>query len=265
MDINAYTNSNKEAWDASAKYHLESEEWQKLLSGFATPSFSTFDDTMRDILLSLPVEGKSVVQVGCNNGREILSAILLGAKNGLGIDQSAAFLQQADKLNEVAKLPCEFLCCDVYDLPEHLHNQFDVCFITIGVLNWMPDLQAFFSAISPLVKSGGKLAIYETHPFMEMFVPDKTDPFTPSVSYFSKTPYKSEAAIVYDGSQPDETPSSYWFNHSLSNVINSSINAGFSLTQLSEYAHTNREVDYDIYENQEAQIPMCFSLLADKV
>jgi hypothetical protein len=99
---------------------------------------------------------------------------------------------------------------------------------------------------------------------MEMFVPDEPEPFKPSVSYFAKTPYKSDEAIVYDGSQPDAVTSSYWFNHKFSDVITSCIEAGLSIKNVTEYAHSNREVDYDIYKDQEAQIPMCFSLIAEK-
>ena len=264
MDFNSYIESNKKAWDASAKYHLESEEWRELLTGFAKPGYSTFDNTMQSILTELPILDKSVVQVGCNNGRETLSAVSLGAKNALGIDQSAEFLKQAEILNQVAKLPCEFLCSNVHELPENINKQFDVCIITIGVLNWMPDLSKFFAAISPLLKKNGKLVIYETHPFMEMFVPDEPEPFKPSVSYFAKEPYQSDEAIVYDGSQPEATTSSYWFNHKFSDVITSCIDAGLSIVNVTEYAHSNREVDYDIYKDQEAQIPMCFSLIAEK-
>jgi hypothetical protein len=32
-----------------------------------------------------------------------------------------------------------------------------------------------------------------------------------------------------------------------------------------EYAHSNREEVYDCYLNQQAQMPMCFSLVASKV
>ena len=38
------------------------------------------------------------VQIGCNNGRELLSLPSLGAIPVLGIDQSAAFLDQARRL-----------------------------------------------------------------------------------------------------------------------------------------------------------------------
>jgi len=168
----------------------------------------------------------------------------LGAKHGLGIDQSKEFLKQAEELNACAAAPCEFLEADIYQLPDTVTSKFDVAFITIGVLGWMPDLQTFFAAVSSLLVKGGTLVIYETHPFLEMFLPDE--------------------AIIYDDSKPPPAAPWYWFNHPFHSIINGCIDSGLSIDRLNEYAHSNREVEYDIYRDQEIQLPMCFSLIASK-
>lgn len=264
IEIDRITACNRDAWDASAEHHLRAERWQALLQGFATPGFSTFDDTLTQLVKSLPVAGKSVVQIGCNNGREILSALAMGASAGLGIDQSAEFLKQAAILRRQAGRDCEFLCANVYQLPDKLHQQFDIGLITIGVLNWMPDLDRFFAAVASLLKPTGQLLIYETHPLLEMFDPNAADPFSPSLSYFEKEPWQSSRAIVYDGASAQPAPVSYWFVHTVADIINASIRSGLSIAQFSEYPHSNRELAYDIYQNRRAQLPLCYSLLATR-
>lgn len=263
-DIKQITESNREAWDVSASSHAASDAWQSLVAGFADPAFSTFDRTIANHLTKLPISGKTVVQVGCNNGREVLSAMSLGATHGLGIDQSQKFLDQAEALNRIAHKNCQFLCTDIYDLPADTPRDFDVALITIGVLNWMPDLARFFAAVAGLLKDAGTLVIYETHPFLEMFDPQAVDPYKPDISYFTDRPYVSQEAIVYDGSDAGKGATSYWFNHSFSTIVNACVSAGLQIERLDEYPHSNREVDYDLYENQEAQLPMCYLLQARK-
>ena len=36
------------------------------------------------------------------------------------------------------------------------------------------------------------------------------------------------------------------------------------IVELTEFQHSNREVDYDIYTGNEAQLPLCYTLVATK-
>jgi len=254
--------ANRAAWDLSAQHHRGNAEWQRLVAGFADPGFSCFDATATAALQAIGVAGKSCVQIGCNNGRECLSLKALGGGRVLGIDQSAAFLDQARELAALSARQVEFLCADIHDLPDGV-GQFDCALITIGVLNWMPDLQRFFNAVSGLIAPGGALVIYETHPFLEMFDPDATDPFHPTISYFPDGPDVAEETIVYDGSELEgEAQVSYWFAHRLGQVVSAIAGAGLRIERLEEYPHCNREVAYEQYQNRAAQVPLCYVLTA---
>jgi SAM-dependent methyltransferase len=258
------TTANRAAWNQSAGFHKKGPEWTELVEGFSGGSFSVLDETLTALMQSLEVAGKSVVQVGCNNGRDLLSLKSLGAADCTGIDQSDAFIAQACELRDVAKLDCSFVCADVYDLPGELSEKFDLALITIGVINWMPDLSGFFDAVAGLLKSGGKLAIYETHPFLEMFDPASDTPLTPAFSYFDPEPYVESETIVYDGSKHDGGLPSYWYIHTIGDILNACIGAGLRVEQFTEYSHSNREVEYDLYQEQAAQLPMCYTLVAGK-
>ncbi len=263
-DITKITESNRLAWDATAIEHGLNPDWEQLKTGFSNPEFSTFDSTITKVLEELPIKGQSVVQLGCNNGRELLSAISLGASAGLGIDQSSNFIEQAIELTNISGRDCDFVKANVYALPPNVPKDFDIALITIGVLNWMPDLEAFFDVVAGLLKPSGKLVVYETHPFLEMFDPAATDPHALSISYFTDEPYVSEETFVYGEGEPSKAPTSYWFTHRLSEIINGSIQAGLDIDRIVEYPHSNRESEFDIYTNREAQLPMCFTLTAHK-
>ncbi len=258
------TASNRDAWDASAAAFEEKDEWKDIVRRLKEPGFSTFDPTMTATLQELGIAGCRAVQIGCNNGRELLSLPVFGAVPALGIDVSAAFLAQARNLADLAGSECRFLNADIYDLPTDVETGFDLGVITIGVLNWMPDLPLFFRIVAGLLGVGAPLVIYETHPVMEMYDPESDTPFIPSWSYFNREPNSWSETITYDGSAGVPGPTSYWFTHGLGEIVTACIDAGFQIERLSEHAHSNREVAYDIYEGCDAQIPMCFTLVARK-
>lgn len=87
--------SNRDAWNDSARHHKDNPDWPALLDAVSQRDFCCIDDTLRGVLEQVGVDGKDVVQLGCNNGRESLSLFALGARSAVGIDQSAAFLEQA--------------------------------------------------------------------------------------------------------------------------------------------------------------------------
>ena len=206
-----------------------------------------------------------MVQIGCNNGRELLSLCSLGARSGLGIDQSAEFLKQAHALAAVARRGVEFLCADIYALPFDVPVGFDAALVTIGVLNWMPDLPRFFAIVAGLLGPGGTLLIYETHPVLDMFDPRAVDPHVPTDSYFRERPHVFDEAIVYDGSEEGgDGRISYWFPHTIGAIVTACVDAGLAIERLVEYPRSNRETDYAIYEGRDAQLPMCYVLQASR-
>lgn len=256
------TAKNRAAWDASARHHGQGAYWDELMAGFADPSYSRFDPTMTSALQDAGIKCARAVQIGCNNGREVLSACALGAAECWGIDQSTAFLGQAAILRDISGHNAHFLAADIYALPADTPRDFDIAFITIGVLNWMPDLPRFFAAVAGLLRPGGQLVIYETHPVLEMFEPTADDPHRPEHSYFRTDAFVETGTITYDGTAHEGAAESHWFIHTLSAIVQAALDAGLNLTQLQEFPHNIREVDYAIYEGQAAQVPMSFLLRA---
>lgn len=256
--------SNRDAWNDSARHHKDNPDWPVLLDEVSRADFSCIDDTLRAVLDEVGVEGKEVVQLGCNNGRESLSLYAAGARQVVGVDQSAAFLQQARELAERSPHDAEFIEADIHHLPAALHGRFDLALITIGVLNWMPDIAEFFAHVAQILKPGGAVVIYETHPFLEMFDPEAADPHRLASSYFRSEPFVQHQPIVYDGKIEQPAAASYWFVHTLSAIFTGAMAAGLQISHFKEYPHSNREALYDQYQQQTAQLPLCFTWVAVK-
>jgi SAM-dependent methyltransferase len=254
---------NRAAWNASARHHASGHVWDETCTTLRRGE-SLLDAILTEALISAGIKGARLVQVGCNNGREALSAMTLGASDAWGIDQSEAFLAQAASLTALSPHTATFLRADIYDLPPEVPRDFDIALITIGVLNWMPDLPGFFAAVAGLLRAGGQLLIYETHPILEMFEPRAEYPHALVHSYFRTAPHVETQSITYDGTVAGGAPEAHWFPHTLSVIIQSAIDAGLILNRFAEYPHSIREVDYDIYQNRAAQVPMSFMLCATR-
>jgi len=106
--------------------------------------------------------------------------------------------------------------------------------------------------------------IYETHPVLDMFEPQGETPHVLQYSYFRTEPFITEDEIVYDGSATGKAPPSYWHFHTMGAIVTGCASAGLQTAELTEFAHSNREVDYDIYVGNEAQLPLCYTLTAVK-
>lgn len=256
--------SNRDAWNDSARHHKDNPDWPVLLSAVVHEDFSCLDDTLTEVLTEVGVDGKEVVQLGCNNGRESLSLFALGACHVVGVDQSMAFLDQALELASRSPHRPEFIEADIHHLPPTLQGRFDLALITIGVLNWMPDIGEFFRHVAQVLKPGGALVVYETHPFLEMFDPEAADPYALAGSYFRREPFVQTEPIVYEGKVQQQAAPSYWYVHTLGDLFGSAIAAGLNIRHFKEYPHSNREELYDRYERREAQLPMCFTLVAQR-
>lgn len=264
-DRDRYVGANREAWDASAPYHRDNENWRLLVSGFAKPGFSCLDEIATQALKTIGVENKDVAQVCCNNGRELLSIRNMGARSGVGFDQAANFLEQARELAAVARQDCEFVCTDIYEIPARYNARFDLVVITIGVFGWMPDLALFLRIVAGLLRPDGQLFIYEQHPVMNMFEPTATRPFVPAASYFQKAPAVEDTVIVYDDSPREPAPRHFWFFHTLGDILTACLANGLSLSSFREYGHNISSAEFDVYEGGPIELPMSYTLLATKL
>lgn len=264
MERAEITAANARAWDEAAPYHARHNQ-ERLLASFRTPGFSCLDATETALLTRAGIAGKRVAQLCCNNGRELLSLEALGARGCTGFDISAEFIAQANELKAAAGAEADFIASDIYEIGPDYDGAFDLIYISIGALCWMPDLAAFFAVAARLAAPGGQLFLYDKHPIIDMFEPglEGEAVFTPVHSYFRREPFAEADGLDYWSGQAYEGTVHYSFPHPLSDVFNAVIGAGFVIRHFEEYAH-DIAVAWHKYEERDAQFPLSYTLLASK-
>ena len=236
----AFTDANRAAWDEVAPVHAQSNH-ASLLENFSTPGYCTLDDHCLDRLNEIGIAGKSIAQIGCNNGRELLSLRNLGAGRCVGFDASAEFVDQARSLAHAAGHgDVEFVVTDIYEIPVDAFDPFDIVVSTIGVLGWMPDIEGYFEIVSRLTRTNGHVFIEEMHPVLLMFEEGEGDsPSYLKYSYFKQEPWIEQTGLdYYSGSKYDSKPN-YAFPHTLAEIVMSALESGLSLRHFAE-------LDFDI-------------------
>lgn len=238
-DQNKYVTANRDAWNEVAPRHAARNQ-ARLIALFRNSGNNHLADIAQDMIRQTGIAGKSVVQVCCNNAKDLLSVKNMGAGRCLGIDQATAFLDQARELAQAAGVADEvaFLEANVYALPADLSQSFDVALTTIGVVYWMPDLGAFFRAVAALIKPGGWWVMEETHPIVQMYDEDPAGgPSQLTYSYFRTEPLEwTDGLDYFDGKRYESAPY-YSFMHKLSDIINAGLAAGLTLQRMDEVDH----------------------------
>ncbi len=255
-----YTVANKAYWNEIASAHQESYV-NDLIQRISQPNFTTFDVVEQHLFEKINLSGKSVAQICCNNARELISVKKAGAGRCVGFDISDEFIKQGERLKQAAGVEIELVCSDIYDLNNSYNNQFDLLYITIGVLGWLQDLTTFFTILDRLLRPGGQILVYEMHPILELFEEDSGG--TIRNDYFNKKPYLEEGANDYMNPNAVIKSPSYWFHHPLAEILGNLIAHNFIITHFEEYAHdiSNRAA---FLSEQKNRPPMCFSLIAKK-
>ncbi|MCL2156646.1 MAG: class I SAM-dependent methyltransferase [Methanobrevibacter sp.] len=233
--------SNRDAWNQALKYHQKARN-NSLQIGFKNPEFTTLNRDCDEILIiklkNIGLSGKTIAQIPCNNGRELLSLMHFGSKEGLGFDISDIAISEAKELAEISKLNVKFERVDILEIDNKYNSYFDFIYISEGSLQWFPDLNDYFSVVSRLLKKDGKILIFEIHPFAYFFENGfdiKKGNFEKLTSYFNKDPYNYKNGLDYVGGVEYESKECYWFMHKISNIISAILQNDIEIKEFNEY------------------------------
>ena len=164
--------SNRAAWNQAAAYHQKAFD-HALHVGFQDPEFSVFrrkrDYIVNEKLSQIDFSGKTIAHIPCNNGRELLSLMRLGAAEGVGFDISDAAILEAQELAVIAKANARFVRANALEIDATYNGYFDFIYISQGSLQWFPDLNDYFHVISRLLKQNGQVIIFENTSFQIFF------------------------------------------------------------------------------------------------
>lgn len=222
---------------------------------------------LKEEVEKIGLRNKTVVQFNCNNARELISLVQLGAKCGIGFDFSNAFVKQARALVEELNIDASIIESDIFHLGNKYQNLADILLITSGALCWMTNLDEYFRTVCNTLKPGGSLVIHETHPFLEMFKLDREimndEPLVPAYSYFMTEPVKSHEGLDYYGHEKYGTEIVYWYHHNLTSIMRSVIGSGLTIEVFREL-EDDLDSGYARVSQTEPKIPMSYILVARK-
>ncbi|MCG2611755.1 class I SAM-dependent methyltransferase [Flavobacterium sp. SM15] len=259
-----YLEINKASWNQKTAVHVTSDfyDMERFLNG---------KSTLKDIELSIlgDVSGKKILHLQCHFGQDTISLARLGAST-TGVDLSDKAIEKATELAVQLNADAKFICSDVYDLPNYLHEKFDIVFTSYGTIGWLPDLDKWAKVISHFLKPDGKFVFAEFHPVVWMFDYDFKKV---QYSYFNiETILETEEGTYADKNAPIKNQTASW-NHSLSEVFSALLNNGMAIETFEEFDYS----PYNCFNNTEEfepnkfriqhlenKIPMVYSLTAIK-
>lgn len=259
-----YININKATWNKKTAVHIESEFYNN-------EAFLKGKSSLNSIELELlgSISNKKILHLQCHFGQDTLSLARLGAKV-TGIDFSEEAIAKANEFTNQLNLNASFICCDVYDAPNHLDEKFDIVYTTYGTIGWLPDINQWAAVVSHFLKPNGKLVFADFHPVVWMFDNDFKEI---AYNYFKSNPIIEEETGTYADKNAALLQQTVSWNHSLSEVISALIKAGLNIESFCEYDYS----PYNCFNNMEEfetgkfriktfenKIPMVYSIVASK-
>ncbi len=261
-----YKAVNRSLWNTQTDVHIHSAMYD--VAGFLQGR-----STLKPIELGLlgNLSGQSVLHLQCHFGMDTLSLLGAGAQHVTGIDLADQAIAKANELAQQLHLAdrANFVCTDLYSLPDHLAGQFDVVFTSYGVISWLPDLARWAQVVKHFLKPGGRFVMVEFHPVLWLLDDDDQSIRYP---YFNKGVIELDEEVSYADRETKFQERSHNWNHSLADVIGNLLDQGLTMSHFQEYDYSPYNCFTNMIEPAPGQfqfkkypgiIPMLFSLVAE--
>lgn len=260
----SYFEDNKQSWNKRTAVHQDSAFYN--LEAFKKGKSSLTNIELEEVG---NVTGKSLLHLQCHFGMDTMSWARQGAKC-FGVDLSDEAINLAKEINTELKLDAAFICCNVYDLKQHLNKKFDIVFTSYGTIGWLPDLDAWAEIIACYLNPGGVFYIADFHPALWMMDEDFEKV---KYHYFNTEIITEETSGSYtDRLAPIKSVEHGW-NHPFSEIINALLRQNLQITQFNEFPFS----PYNCFNNLEQgsddmwrikgmdeKMPMMYSIKAIK-
>ncbi|GAB3243145.1 class I SAM-dependent methyltransferase [Kineosporia babensis] len=213
--------SNRQVWEKASQKHVR--EYDDLLrqareGGSLLPRERT---VLRPALIAEP----AVVHLQSGHGLDDVDLIRSGARSVVGVDFSRVATSAAQRRADELGLACRYVVAELPGAPLATGCA-DLVYTGKGALIWMPDLTPWAQDAARLLRPGGHLFIYESHPAVPLWSWDADQPrIRPDRSYFAHS-------FVNDSFPADGAVEWQW---TLGEIVTALVTAGLSLVHLSEH------------------------------
>lgn len=264
MEESNYLEINRNSWNNRTEHHYNSKFYD--VAGFIKGKTS-----LNEIELNLlgDITDKTVLHLQCHFGQDTISLARLGAKV-TGVDLSDKAIAKANELAEITKTEAAFICCDIYDLPNHLTEKFDIVFTSYGTIGWLPDLEKWAKVVSKFLKPNGQFVFVEFHPVVWMF----DDNFREiKYNYFNTGVIQETQEGTYAEKEAEISIEYVSWNHGMSEVVNNLIKKGLEINSLDEFDYSpydcfNKTIEFEKgkfrIKHLDNKIPMVYAIVATK-
>jgi ubiquinone/menaquinone biosynthesis C-methylase UbiE len=258
-----FTESNKSLWDGLTKINVKSDFYD-------VEGFKAGKSTLKPVEVSElgDVKGKSILHLQCHFGLDTLSLARSGAEV-TGVDLSGEAITVAQNLSKELNIPAEFICSDVYQLPEVLDKKYDIVFTSYGVLVWLNNLNKWADVVAHFLKPGGTFYIVEFHPFTNMF--DESWQALTDSYFYNNEPIKLTQQGSYADMSAEFSHVSYEWPHTISETMNALRQAGLILDFFHEFPFSSYNcfpsleeagTDKFVIKDQANAVPLMYSIKA---
>jgi SAM-dependent methyltransferase len=264
--MSGYAASNKEAWEEAFAVHQRGRKVDPA-DVLLDPDGTFLGAPVIAVLGRIGVAGRAVGQLCCNNGRELLSVVKMGASSGVGFDIAENFVEEAERIAQKTGLNGCFICADVTNIAPVFDGTLGLVFVTAGALTWFQDLGAFFGKASQILAPQGYLLIHEIHPFIDMLATkdepgfDAGNPDRFVYSYFREDPWVETDGMDYVGGTNYPSKPFYSFSHTMGAIVNAIVRSGLTILELQEHPD---DVSAGFGHLEGRGLPLSYVLLARK-
>jgi len=266
--MDKYLTVNQAKWNAVTPIHAAS-------AFYDLPAFKAGRSTLYDIERAEvgDVSNQRLLHLQCHFGMDTLSWARLGA-HVTGVDFADAAIAQAQALAQELNISARFLCSNIYSLPEHLNEQFDIVYTSQGVLCWLPDLTQWARIVAHFVRPGGFFYIHEFHPVGLFYQPGGMVSASLQEYYAHRdTPNCYTEPGTYADLNADICMTAYEWSYSAGDVVTALAAAGLRIEFLHEFDHcaypataalVKRDDGFWYYPDNTSGLPLMFSIRARK-
>lgn len=235
-----YFADNRANWDDRAVFHEAAGYGiDELLAdpGHITPQVN------QDLPYLGDPGGLDVIHLQCHLGLDTISLARLGAARVIGLDLSPRSLTRARALAEAAGADIEFVESNVYDARTAVAGEVDLVYTTLGVLCWLPDIEAWARVVASLMRPGARLLLRDDHPVFMAVGDDTTHGLRLHEPYFQQAEpmtWDDDGSYVEapEGTAPVAHSRNHQWNHSVGQILSALIGAGLVIDEVAETRHS---------------------------
>ena len=261
--------ANRSSWDERVPIHLAS--WSYDVDRWVSEGMPL---RRNEVEALGDVSGIRLLHLQCHVGLDTLAWARAGA-HVTGLDFSPASIAAAREIAERVELAdsASFVCADMYDAAEALdHATFDIVYVSLGALCWLPSVDRWAEQVGALVAPGGRFYIHDGHPLASALADDR--PIVVGTYFEQDEPFVDDSGYTYIENSPQmaNKRTAMW-SHGMGEIVTALISHGLCLEWLVEHDWTTWPALSWLEQDAEGRwttpdgmpkMPLSFSLLASR-